>query len=462
MYNVTLGLAPIGKFVFSHEDAVRYKRLIQQKLRALGVRYIDLDSALPDADGVIREQKHADIAAEYFDKKVDALFIPHCNFGTEGAAAALTKRLGLPTLLWGPRDEAPMPDGSRLRDTLCGMLASSKVIRKMVGNKFTYIENCRLDDAAFKDGIDVFMRAASVVKAAKNIRIGLIGARIDFFWSCIVNESELLEKYGVQVIPFEIAAFAGMVNDSVRENGAGYRERLEQIKKDWLDPCGIPDDQLVKGVAAADILVRLRDEYNLSSIAVQNFFSLGEALQGGASLYTILANEHVPLADESDIHGAISSSLLAAAKAEDSPVFFPEYVIRHPDDENTVCMWHVGAPASLRDPAAGKITIMPPWILPGTEPIQAQMKLKNGRLTVCRFDGDTGDYRLGVGQGELVDGPYTRDYYGWLRVNDWKRWERQLIEGPYIHHCSAAYGHCADALLEACKYLDIKTEIYGQ
>jgi len=461
MKNITLGFAPIGKFVFSHEDAIVQKKRIQAKLKELDINFIDLDNVLPDDDGIIRDQSHVEPALRHLQGKIDALFLPHCNFGTEGATAMLTKSLGLPTLLWGPRDDAPLADGSRLRDSLCGMLASSKVMSKLVGNKFTYIENCRIGDAAFQDGLDVFMRASSVVKATKNIRIGLIGARVDFFWSCIVNESELLEKYNIQVLPFEIATVLKRVNEKIDNCAGALKQQLEEIKESWLDPSGIPDEQLIKGIAAAEVLVDLRNEHNLSSIAVQNFFSFNEALQGGASLYPVLANEYVPLADESDIHGAVSSSLIHAAKKTDLPVFFPEYVIRHPDDDNTVCMWHVGAPASLRDPSCGKMNIRPPWILPGDKPIQMQMKLRNGALTVCRFDGETGNYRLGVGQGEIIDGPYTRDYYGWFKVNNWKRWEYQLIHGPYIHHCSAVYGHCADALIEACKYLELETEVYG-
>jgi L-fucose isomerase-like protein len=165
---------------------------------------------------------------------------------------------------------------------------------------------------------------------------------------------------------------------------------------------------------------------------------------------------------KSDIHGAISSVMLNSAKETTDPVFFPEYVIRHPEDDNIVCLWHVGAPFSIRHQSCEKVNIMKPWILPGDKPCQAQMRLKNGNLTVCRFDGDTGEYRLGIGEGEIVDGPYTRDYYGWLKVQNWARWERQLIEGPYIHHCSAAYGNYTDILKEACKYLDINIEIYGK
>ena len=31
-----MGLVPIGKFVFSNEDAIRYKRLLQAKLTGVG------------------------------------------------------------------------------------------------------------------------------------------------------------------------------------------------------------------------------------------------------------------------------------------------------------------------------------------------------------------------------------------------------------------------------------------
>ncbi len=42
---VKLGFCPIGKFVFSHEDALRYKTQIENRLRQWGVSYVSLDGA---------------------------------------------------------------------------------------------------------------------------------------------------------------------------------------------------------------------------------------------------------------------------------------------------------------------------------------------------------------------------------------------------------------------------------
>jgi hypothetical protein len=47
----------------------------------------------------------------------------------------------------------------------------------------------------------------------------------------------------------------------------------------------------------------------------------------------------------------------------------------------------------------------------------------------------------------------TREIYTWMEVDNWPRWERAIMEGPYIHHCSAVYDHCADVLEEACRYV---------
>jgi L-fucose isomerase-like protein len=201
-----LGLCPIGKFVFSNEDAIRFKKSLQSKLSEWGVAYVDLEGVLED--GLVKDQSHVETAVEHFRQAgVDCLFMPHCNFGTEGAVGMIAKKLAVPTLLWGPRDEAPLADGTRLRDTMCGLFASSKVLYKL-GVPFTYIENCRIDEEPLQTGVDTFLRAVNVANALrKGIRIGMIGQRIDFFWTTIVNESELLQRFNVEVLPFDMVDF---------------------------------------------------------------------------------------------------------------------------------------------------------------------------------------------------------------------------------------------------------------
>jgi L-fucose isomerase-like protein len=444
-------LCPIGKFVFSHADAIRQKKALQKKLREWKVRFVDLDKVLPD--GVVRDHAHADAAVAHFRQEgVQAVFMPHCNFGTEGAVGMIARNLGVPVLLWGPRDEAPLPDGTRLRDSLCGLFASSKVLVKL-GVPFAYIENCRVDDEPLRAGVDTFLRAVNVADALRQgIRIGQIGQRIDFFWTTIVNESELLERFRVEVLPIDMVTFTEHVRNRVREGRAKYAREA----KTWrakINVVGFPDDEpLMRILAVRDQMRALVEEHGLDGLAVQDFMSLVNAMGTYCFFATSLVSETVPVALETDLHGAISAVLLRRAMQGAAPVFLTEFTVRHPRDDNGVLLWHAGAPLSMARPGA-KIELGHHWILPSPLAGMTHFPLKPGAITVARFDGDRGAYKLAVGEGRSMSGPYTRNNYVWMKVDNWPRWERALIEGPFIHHTAMAYGHCGHVLLEACRYV---------
>lgn len=448
---VTLGFCPIGKFVFSHEDALRYKAQIESRLRAWGVNYVSLDGVLPD--GMVRDQAHVDPVVDHFRRAgVDAVFMPHCNFGTEGAVGMIGAKLGLPVLLWGPRDEAPLPDGTRYRDTLCGLFASSKVLHKL-NVPFTYVENCRVDDAAFRQGVDRFLRATHVANAfRKGIRIGHVGQRIDFFWTTIVNESELLERFKVEVLPIDMVAFIRAAKDRARKHRPAYEKELATLKETTEIVGFDNDDPMVNVLAARDELFELADRCRLDAFAIQDFNSLIEEMGAYCFYANSAVSDRYPVGPESDIHGAITGALLARASLGAEPAFIVDLTIRHPANDNGILLWHAGAPLSMRHPA-DTVKIGHHWILPSPLSGMTHFRLKDGPITVARFDGDRGAYQLAVGQGHSIDGPWTQNNYVWMEVEDWPRWERALMQGPFIHHTGMVYGQYADALIEACKYM---------
>jgi len=445
-----LGVVPIGKFVFSHEDALKQKKSIFGKLDQWKVKYTAIEDVLPD--GMVRDQKHVEAVAEDMKKKkVDALFIPHCNFGTEGAAAMIAKKVGVPVLLWAPRDEAPLQDGSRLRDSLCGMFATSKVLHKLKV-PFTYLENCRIEEDMFKRGLLDFVRSATVVKALKTMKLAQIGVRIDFFWTTIINESELLDKFGIEILPVDIYDFIVKVKARAEKSKMAYGKELPGIRK-WLKIEGLSSDQpLINTLALRDELKDLADSEGLDAISIKSFTSIQDALEGGCGLAYSQISDDFPIIEESDIHGAVTSVLLEAAAHNGLPSFFPDITIRHPENDNAVLLWHASAPLSLKHPESD-IKMAPPWILKGLPAVSLHFRLMDGPLTLARFDGDDGRYRLGCGEGRTVTGPHTNEFYAWMEVDDWPHWEKTLMQGPYIHHSSVVYDHCADVLEEACKYI---------
>ena len=145
MGNIRLGFAPTRRSIFSAPDAVKYRGLTADRLRELGIDFVDIDDI--NAEGLLySEDDRLKILEKFRLAGIDGLMLPHCNFGTEYLCARLAKDLGVPVLLWGPLDERPEPDGKRLRDTQCGLFATGKVLRRF-GVLFTYLTNCQIGRA---------------------------------------------------------------------------------------------------------------------------------------------------------------------------------------------------------------------------------------------------------------------------------------------------------------------------
>ena len=106
MSKIKLGYAPTRRSIFSAPDAVKYRGLTKDRLIELGVDFVDIDDI--NEEGLLYNDADMKRILEKFKaEKVDGLFIPHCNFGTEYVCARLARELGVPVLLWGPRDERP-------------------------------------------------------------------------------------------------------------------------------------------------------------------------------------------------------------------------------------------------------------------------------------------------------------------------------------------------------------------
>lgn len=443
-----LGLCPIGKFVFSHEDAIRQKIALQKRLRELKIPFVDLEGLLPD--GLVRDQKQVQAVVDHFRQaRVRCLFLPHCNFGTEGAAAMIAHRLSVPTLLWGPRDEAPQKDGTRLRDTLCGLLATSKVLGRL-GVRFAYLENESVDDPSLAEGVLRFLRAVHVAEVfTRGVRIGHIGQRIDFFWTTIINESELLERFHIEIVPVDLPTIFHQIDElASREQ---YAEQIAEFRKTATVE-NLDDAILARIFAFRDVLLSLAEENEFDGLAVQDFPSLPEHLGAWGFHAGAMVAEHVPMGFESDIHGTISDLLLRRACFNTQPAWLTDITNRHPKDDNGVLLWHAGAPVSMKAPDA-KIRLGEHWILPGGHRGMGHYRLKEGKITLARFDGDNGRYALAVGQGESMPGPETLNNYVWMKVENWPRWEQKLIHGPFIHHAAMIYAHVADVLTESCRFV---------
>ncbi len=447
-----LGLCTIGKFVFSHEAAKRIKAELETKLNALNIPFAGIDKAVED--GIVRSLEDAQAAVKCLrQQNVDAVFMPHGNFGTENAVGIIGKELGVPVLIWGPRDGTPLPDGTRERDTLCGLFASTKVLHKL-RVPYTYLENCRMTDPQFEEGLDTFLRAAAVAKGFRSgTKIGHLGQRIDFFWTTIINESELLDRFNIRVQPMDLVDFIREIKAKAKDKQKAYADELSRLKQTAILE-GFEDETVMYYVfALRDRMLELGEEHGIDAFSIQDFMSLITETGVYDNYGISQVGEKYPIGTESDIHGAISGLMLKHASLNAKPTFLTEFTVRHPEDDNGVLLWHFAPPLSMKHPDE-KIRLGRHWIIKtGKISGGTHFRMKDGEITLARFDGDHGEYKLAIGNGKTMEGPKTENNYCWLKVDDWPRWEKILMNGPFIHHTAMIYGNYPRALVEACRYI---------
>lgn len=452
MKQIKLGLAPTRRSIFSAPDAIKYQALTAERLTELGIEFIDITDI--NEEGLLYDDNDvAKIVAKFKAAKVDGLMLPHCNFGTEYLCARLAKELNVPVLLWGPRDERPDADGIRLRDSQCGLFATGKVLRRFQV-PFTYLTNCRLSDPEFERGVRDFLAVCNVVKVFRNTRILQIAPRPFDFWTTMCNEGELLEKFNIQIAPIPMPELTAQM-EQAKEETAQIEQLITYCQENM--EIKITESELRNVVLLKIAMKRLAEKYGCNAIAIQCW----NALQNEIGIMPCAANsllneEGIPVVCETDIHGAITAVMVEAAGMDECRSFFADWTVRHPDNENGELLQHCGPwPISVakEKPAIG-------YPLAFEHPGAIEAEAKHGEMTLCRFDGDNGEYSILLGNAKGIEGPYTKGTYVWVEVENLRKLEAKIVEGPYIHHCVGIHKDIVPVIYEACKYIGVKPDLF--
>lgn len=458
-YKVKIALAPIrrdvtprpGVFNWEKAEVRAYAsvKFIREHFTTEKVSFVGVEGINP-RDIIITEDDARAAALRFKEEKVDAVFLINCNFGNEEAAGLLAREMGLPVLLWGPLDDEYAEDGMRYTDSQCGLFGMSRQLQRL-HIPFTYIENCRITDKIFADGLKSFARVACMVKNFKGLRIAQVGLRPKPFCSVMFNEGELLSKFGIQTVPVNLAVVLNKYNEILENNKEELKEGAALLASRYeMDDLTPP---LLEKVYAFVILYRwIFKEYKVDAVSAECWTAM-QQLVGAmpCTAYSILADEGYIISCESDMHGAITMLLLSCASMGESIPFFGEFTVRHPEGKNAELLWHCGPFAySLKDPASkAKNVNMRQWF-----------KVKDGDYTIARFEQNDGDYAILEGHFKTTDGPLTFGTYLWAEFPEGaSAWEKKLIEGPYIHHMAEIAGDYTSEIKEFCKYIPgLKTD----
>jgi L-fucose isomerase-like protein len=452
-YKVKIALAPVRRWlpgkrpgIFNPEYALKNKKKIIEYLRrnfsGSEVELVDLDFL--NEEGMMYDISQAEtIAAKLNAANVDGMFIINCNFGCEEVAGKVAQLVKKPTLIWAPRDTIIEADGTRYTDAQCGFFAMSRQLQRY-GIPFSHIENCNVDDVVFQNGFQDFLAVICMVKNFHSLRIAQVGLRPKPFNSVMINEAELMEKFGIEIVPINMAVVIDKMKQILSEKSGQLAQDVAAVKE-LIDVGDVPDQTLTKMMAFKYLYREIAKENNCRMIATECWTAMMAAFDAMPCVaMSLLGDERFYVTCESDIYGAISMALLSCATRGKSHPIFGEFTMRHPQNENAELLWHCGPfPYSTKNPRvkASLYNARPSW------------EVKPGPYTIARFELDRGQAYLLAGECQAVEGPYTFGTYLWAEFDDYTKWERRLIEGPYIHHVAEIEGRYSRVLKEFCKYV---------
>ncbi len=456
-YVVTIGLAPMRRNVSQRPSGMpfawdaaeaREEKIVgylKENFSGEKVRFVDT-KGLGCNNLMFDNASMEEFAAHFQANHVDAVFLINCNFGNEEIAADLAKKLGKPVLIWAPLDEEFMPDGTRTTDSQCGVFGLSRQLQRL-HVPFSHLPTCRVDSAEFKEGFERFVRVACMVKNFKGMRIGQVGCRPTPFYSVICNEGELLEKFGIKIIPINLAAIGQKMQTAPQDYAEEIAGYVSYFTKNY-DADAQTKGYIQKMATLAAVYVHLFEEYDLDVLSAECWTATPAMFDGLApcAVNGMLCDMGYIVSCESDILCAITAVLLKCATLGEGTPLMGEFTVRHPEDKNAELLWHCG-PFPLSQKAENGPDSQPRLVN------QRQwFRAKDGTYTLARLDQESGNYMILPLLCTTTTGPKTSGTYLWSKFEDLQAVEDRLIEGPYIHHFVEIFGDVRKEITEFCKY----------
>ena len=347
-------------------------------------------------------------------------------------------------LLWAPLDDEYYEDGMRPTDSQCGLFGVSRQFQRY-HITFSHLPCCRVESDEFKSGFDSFVRVACMVKNFKGMRIGQVGTRPAPFFSVIWNEGELMEKFGIKIIPINFA----IIEQRMRTAETDYADEIAEYEQYFLTNYELDDltPKYIKPMATMTAMYKhLFEEFNLDVLSAECWTATPVMFDGLApcAVYGILNDLGYIIACESDMHAAMTFVLLSSAALGKKKPFLGEFTVRHPENKNAELLWHCGPfPLSVKAPdSVARLVNQREWF-----------RAKDGEYTAARLDRENGNYMLLPLKCHTVEGPQTHGTYIWGEFDNLQAVEDRLLDGPYIHHFCEIEGDYTKELREFCKYV---------
>jgi L-fucose isomerase-like protein len=416
--NVNLGVVCLARHTFDYPAAQELYAHILEELRALENTHIAAIETL-----VIEPEDAREAGSYFLSEQIDALIIISGTFHLGHLALELDSMLHVPILLWG-LPELPYNGGKIRLNSVCGVNLNSSNLYKSGSRSY----HVHIGSSIDTDWVD----AIRIQAAFKHAHVGILGYRAKGFFNVGVSDLNVFSNMGILVDHFELG--------EVWEYDVQQQEidaRLTQVK-DIFDVTELSDYQVSKVAELTAKLGKFMKDKQLTALAIRCWPEF--AAQFGTSpcaAMSILQSEHTILACEGDVEGALSMIAHRAVGGE-TPYLFDFSQVNF--EEDTALLWHCGvAPCNLWD---NRCVRSLSTYFAGGKGVTADFVLKDGDISVVRFDADPVNYRVFLAQGTVI--PMEKELRGTYMKTKFTKPVRQLVhtitENGIAHHASVVYG----------------------
>jgi L-fucose isomerase-like protein len=337
------------------------------------------------------------------------------------------------------------------RDSFCGKMSVCNNLRQYgIRYSLTQLHTCSPDSAEFRADIRRFAATCKVLKKLKHARIGAIGARPAAFNTVRYSE-KLLEASGITVETLDLSEALGWVR-KMKDDEPDVKAKLDAIQN-YTSVAGIPKESLMKMAKLGLAIDRWMRDKRLAATAIQCWTAL-EEFYGvvPCTLMSMMSNQLLPSACETDIAGLLGMYVLQAASGQ--PAALLDWNNNFGTDPNKGVVFHC---SNLPKAFFSEQKMDYQEIIAGTVGKENTYgtivgRISPGPFTYCRISTDdlTGKVVAYLGEGRFTEDKLdTFGGYGVIEVPNFQKLLQFICRSGYEHHVAATKAPVAAAIADA-------------
>lgn len=452
----TLGVIAANRAFFADHLVADGRQQILDRLAQQGIQTVVLDEQTTPL-GAVSTWNDAQACGALFRRhqgEIDGILVTLPNFGDEQSAADAIReaRLNVPVLVHAFPDSKDALKIAHRRDAFCGKLSlTNNLYQYGIPFSLTHSHVLDPDSDEFAAEIDKFAAVCRTVKGLSSARIGAIGARPGAFNTVRYSE-KLFEAAGISVHTLDLSDLLGWVR-GVDDQDARVTAEIERIKE-YAPLDHVPAESQVKIAKMSAIVRGWMADNGLVATAFQCWDSLQRNYGVNVCLLmSIMSNDLMPSACETDIAGTVS--MLALTLASNKPSALVDWNNNYGGDPDKCIYFHCG---NWAKGLVETISVETAEILGQNVGAEVTWGATYGRtpagpLSFARVDTDDrrGIIKAYVGEGRTTDDPIDPilGNSAVVQVNDLQGLMRYACRNGFAHHCAMTDAYVAEIVQEA-------------